>query len=93
MPPLMGDMVKAYMFIHMIDSRGEQSFLSLFCSSRFLVVVMLRDIGLHPPSVSGIVFNGPYITGYGVCTRRGWIPILMSRCLCEGAESLQALSR
>lgn len=48
MPPLMGDMVKAYMFIHMIDSRGEQSFLSLFCSSRFLIVVMLRDIGLHP---------------------------------------------
>ena len=69
MPPLMGDMVKAYMFIHMMDSRGEQSFLSLFCSSRFLIVVMLRDIGLHPPSVSGIVFNGPCITGYGVCIR------------------------
>ena len=48
MPPLMGDMVKAYMFIQMIDSRGEQSFLSLFCSSRFLIVVMLRDIGLIP---------------------------------------------
>ena len=92
MPPLMGDMVKAYMFIHMMDSRGEQSFLSLFCSSRFLIVVMLRDIGLHPPRVSGIVFNGPYIQDT-VYAHVGMDSILMSHCLCEGAESLQALSR
>ena len=92
MPPLMGDMVKAYMFIHMMDSRGEQSFLSLFCSSRFLIVVMLRDIGLHPPSVSGIVFNDLTLQDT-VYAHAGMDSILMSRCLCEGAESLQALSR